>query len=505
MHRHGHRNGSRRRVEGALAVLAAASALGGCSWLYDTGELPAYVPPDAPRPDANPTSVVINTLSAAVELEEGYGDGYVDGEGGSRPAILVLEGTDLTAATTVEITRADGTPIPEVTVGKTVAAYDYTRLAVPVTVTASAALAGEVKIPLRVRAWKEGPDGTVPEAVTTWTLHGRHELDRVGTIIGEGAANPHIYSKVEVTGSLTLAGTEALIMRSNSTFRITGNFSLSANGQTAGVAGGNAGGPGGVAGFGKSGGPGGGGSDGGGGGFATQGSGGPQSALPSGDELIKNFDDNRSSGGGGGGVLMLGLIGGPGGGGGGTIELSARADLTVGNITSSGGNGGAGLLSLGDGGGGSGGVIVLRSATKLSAGTLRAEGGAGGDANPMSNKGSVGRIRIDAPEVVAGLTSPLAKRGAMFDPKMPTIVSAKELSFQLFGSTGSRFDLHLLNADSSPQRGPTVVEFQGATEVKVTVTLQSGYNRICTTPIDSPVSRLESTNCVEVAFIDVDG
>jgi hypothetical protein len=500
MHRHGHRNGSRRRVEGALAVMAAASALGGCSWLYDTGELPTYVdPPPPPRP-IDQSHLAFTSLFAAPEMEEGYGDG------GSRPALLVIEGEDIPRDVLLTITREGDAPIAELALlGPPTVSADYRWIAIPISVAASAALAAGAAIPLLVSISKPDENGALLLQSQPWRLRGRPELTRPTAVVAEGTGKPLIYSKIDVTGALSVSGTEPLVLRSNSTFRITGDFNLNASGQAAGVAGGRRGGDGAKIGAGD--GPGVPGAsltvaDGGGAGFATQGSGGSQSARSYGDEMITVLEENRSSSGGGGGVLNL--LGGAGGGGGGSIELSARGELTVGNISASGGNG-ASLLNLGDGGGGSGGSIIVRAGAKLTAGTLRAEGGLGGDSTPTSNKGSVGRIRVDTPEVVAGVTSPLAKRGAAFDPATPLIVTQPALPIRLVSAGGTRVDLHQLNADGSPQHGPVDVDFQGASELTVEVTLQQGYNRLCTTPLGSSVSRLESTSCVEVAFIDVDG
>lgn len=500
MQDHGHRQGNGWRVGVALTGLALTTFYG-CSFLYDSATLADHIdPPEVINVDANPDSLTVETVAAAPALEEGYGDS------GSRPALLVLEGADFTPETTVEITAADGTPVPGLAVQDKKVSRGHTRIAVTVSVTASAALEGDKDYPLKIVVSKPDALGAPLVQTRDWVLKGRHELERGGLILAEGLDKPHIYSKVDIpanTGALTVQGTKPLVMRSNSSFRIAVDLQLSASGQNGGPGGGAKGGAGGATGDGPSGGRGGAGgilgNHAGGGGFATAGFGGPTAAPPAGDAQITSFASNGSSGGGGGGVLG-GALGGAGGGGGGAIELSARGELSVANITSNGGAGTAGLLNLGDGGGGTGGTIVLRTATKLTAGTLSAAGGRGGNAN---NSGSAGRIRVDAAEIGGGVTTPEAARGAMFDPATPMTVSLAELKVKLLSTAGTRFDLHAFDgAGQALLDAPLVLDFQGSSEVTAKVKLRHGYNLLCTTPPGSTINLTESANCLEIAFID---
>lgn len=487
------------RAVALIAALLGGAAPSGCYYLYDTDELAPYVPPERPIPPADVNAISISALSAAPALEEGYGDG------GGRPALLVVEGADFSDDTEVELVGLDGAgkdvPVPGLTLGTAVIGKRHDFIALPVSVAASAELVGEIDVPLLVRVSKRNGAGERIAATAPWLLKGRFELERTGELAGEGVAKPHVYSKVDVAGALVVRGADALVVRSNSSFRVTGAFNLSANKQTAGVAGGAMGGAPAVAGGGPSGGRGGTAGvsvDGGGGGYATVGNGGATAALAVGDSQISSFATNQSSGGGGGGVLNL--LGGAGGGGGGALELSARGALAVGDISSNGGDGSA-LLNLGDGGGGTGGTIVLRGGGEVTAGNLLARGGAGGDA---ANAGSPGRIRIDAPALSGGTSTPLAVRGAMFAPTTPLIVTDETLAVTIISAPGARFDLHAMDAaGNSAPGGPALVDFQGAPEVSVRVELRRGYNRLCTTPHGSTVARSESTNCLEVAFVEV--
>ncbi|MGL5890846.1 MAG: hypothetical protein ACRC3B_13215, partial [Bacteroidia bacterium] len=111
-----------------------------------------------------------------------------------------------------------------------------------------------------------------------------------------------------------------------------------------------------------------------------------------------------SGGGGGSGGFSCGS--GGGGAGGGYIEITACANLTIGAtgiIRANGGNGGSdGTGNCGGGGGGSGGAIRLGAPAVVNNGQIRAIGGTGGaSAIPgapyfgVGGNGGNGRIRID--------------------------------------------------------------------------------------------------------------
>ncbi len=485
----------RSSVPLCLGLSALAPPLAGCSWLYDEEQLPDFIPPEGPIPGPIPDAITLEQVSPA-ELIEGYGDG------GSRPTLLVLQGREFSTETTVEITDDEGQPVPGVSLAGPISFDAYhTHLAVAVAVAAGPDLAPGTRT-LKVQVTKpDGAGGTV-SAHLPWTLRGLPEIDTPGVVNSD--SNAQLYSRVNVEGTVSVEGTgRPLVIRSTSTLRITGGFSLSSTNRTAGKAGGAEGGAAGAAGNGRSGGLGGNGNDGGGGGFATQGFGGPNAAPPVGDALITSYAKNLSSGGGGGGLPLVNPLGAVGGGSGGIIELSARGELSVGDISSNGGKGATGLLGLGDGGGGTGGVIVVRSGVKAKVGMLSALAGLGGDGDGDTNRGSVGRIRIDTPALESKEIKPAARRGSVFDPETPLVVDRDRIALRLVGSAGSQFDIRRLNGADQPLIDETVLaDFQGSDTLTVQVPLINGFNRLCTTPVgEGSVSLTESTTCIDVAYL----
>ncbi|WP_304511247.1 Ig-like domain-containing protein [Desulfopila sp. IMCC35008] len=135
------------------------------------------------------------------------------------------------------------------------------------------------------------------------------------------------------------------------------------------------------------------------------------------------FDFIGGSGGGGGGSAGyydvagddLGANGGGGGGGGGAVYIHASGGLLIGEnggVRADGGYGGSGVYDTiggygGSGGGGSGGAIwIAANVLEFNGGGITALGGLGGESvinssNSMisGGPGGVGRIRIDAPRL----------------------------------------------------------------------------------------------------------
>lgn len=486
----------------SLSMVAASALLGGCSFMYDTDELRPFEPEPEKPPNADPNALELTELSP-LSMFEGMGDD------GSRPALLVLTGSDFDHTTTIEITRDDGQPVAGLElVGAALLERDLKHLAISVSVKASAELpAGE--IPLTVWVKKPSPDGGELVRSLPWKLVALPELEVTQTGYElNSETNNKLYSKVNIQAPIGVRGRLPLIVRSMSSLKIATDFTfnLNASGSTGGLAGGEDGGKAGGPGFGFGRGFGGNnGTDGGGAGFATPGFGGTASGPEVGDPFITSFSTNRSSGGGAGAVL-LNLLGGEGGGGGGSIELSAAGELTIGGIASAGGVGGTAALNLGlgDGGGGSGGAIIVRSGVKATVGALNANGGLGGNNPATSNRGADGRIRIDAPSLESGPVSPAAVRGAMFDPGTPAVSGEAVLSLRLHGAAGTRFDIQHLNGADQKIADKVLVDFQGSNTLTVKIELQAGLNRLCTTPSSdsASVSNLESTNCIDVAYIN---
>ena len=132
------------RMRPALAVALALSALAGCSLIYNPNNLPGApseagidAPPDGPPDaeiilDADPTMLVLETIAPS-SIDEGQGDG------GSRPALIVIGGHQIIDNnTTVEITADSGTAL--LTRGTPVIAKNGNWIAIPVTAHVDPAL-----------------------------------------------------------------------------------------------------------------------------------------------------------------------------------------------------------------------------------------------------------------------------------------------------------------------------------------------------------------------------
>jgi hypothetical protein len=305
---------------------------------------------------------------------------------------------------------------------------------------------------------------------------------------------------VNVTGTLTITGTQRAIINSTSSIAINAIAGMSANGITAGPGGfngGTAGNDGSGPGNGKMGnnlGQGGGGAGFDGAGTGGGGGGGAGGAA-TGDVLITSYSGtNPNAGSGGGGAS------GAGGGGGGTIELTAGGTLSAPAIAANGANGAGGLIATGSGGG-SGGVIVLRAfATATLNGALTVNKGMGGSGTTTSGgDGAPGRARVDA-AMLTGTLGP-AHRGFMFATTAPLIVRTAQPDVAVTGTPGDRFDLHRVTP-AIVSIDKTLVDFGGANQLEIEPTnLTPGLNRLCAVPQNASLANAESRNCIDVAYL----
>src|SRR5688572_21399903 len=135
----------------ALAnALLVSTTLAGCSVFYDTGELPnidaaSDTGPDAEIiVDADPTMITVESVKPA-QIFEGQG---VDG---SRPAVLLIQGTNFVDnGTMVALSAAAGAPM--VTVDNSMLEVDLSGklIAVPVTVAVDAAASDTIALDIAV-------------------------------------------------------------------------------------------------------------------------------------------------------------------------------------------------------------------------------------------------------------------------------------------------------------------------------------------------------------------
>ncbi|HEY5921116.1 MAG TPA: hypothetical protein VIV11_05565 [Kofleriaceae bacterium] len=485
-----------------LAKLIPAVFVGGCSLIYNENNIDRPEPDaraaDA-MPDANPVNLMITSVDSPTLLE-GQGDDN------SRPAVLVIRGSNIVNGATVSIMPTSGTAMIEIVDEPPVISAGSDLIAVKVIARVDPALTSAVTLDLVVKVTQPNPMGGTVEGMSMWQLKGLDELTgTTGTVATTTTSTPaKEYSRVSVT-NLAWTGTGKVIVRATSSISITNaiNVSAPANSATPG--------PGGFAGGGQESdgtGPGHGkqgvnGSKGGGGaGFATaaeDGGSNPGSAGPMiGDSLITRYMSNAGSGGGGSNVF--------GGGGGGTLELSAGGNVTVGGMISSNGSvGGSGSLLQAAGGGGSGGVVVLRSGATVMVNGISVVGGVGGMAGVMlggagdGGDGRSGRVRIDAATVSGNIGS--AHAGVMFDGMVPVITRSTMPTFHVLGTIGDRFDLQRASTAFAPIGAKQTVDFGGATALDVMPALEAGFNRVCLIPEDSGLGNPESRNCVDLAYL----
>ena len=505
-----------------LALLLCTS---GCSLIYNPDHIKVVADAkefmDAPPPDVEVIadadhSMISLTGAYPATINEGAGDG------GSRPAIVELDGMNFEKAASenmmLMVSGYNGITVADFKVA-TDGDYIVAALHVPVDTTCAA---GTMK-QLTVSVVKVNGAGTVMATLDPSKLAVKC-LDELTTVPAATIDPPPLYSQIAITSPINFtptSGAARAILRSVSSISIaTGGGSpldidASASGTTEGP-GGGAGGAADAAGGGPGqGGAGTGGGGGGGGGFGTAGTAGAKNTLNGGtggsagaastDIWISSYATSRSGGGGGG------ASGGAGGGGGGTIELTAGGDLTVGGITANGAAGASStVIAGGGGGGGSGGVVLLRAGGMLKAGAFTLNGaghGSGNTTGGVGGDGGLGRARIDAaslanaPEAGAKI-GPMFMGGATVTTSYPTLTltgTANDSSsvVKVYDKTNN-----LVHDQFGITSFP--VGF-GATTPVATATVQPplkiGYKRVCVfVSGNTDPNVAEGTNCIEVGY-----
>ena len=513
-----------------LATLLATSTLGGCSLIYNPSDLPgvpidARIPidaapdaePDAPPVAADPTALRITSVQPA-KILEGQGDG------GSQPQYLFIEGTDIVDGATVTLSPDPGNTGVDITVGTPLYASDHHSIAVPLTVHVMPTLA-DTNVSLKVRV--EQPGNEKFDEGQYITLHTLPEFAVAG--IQTVAPTVTLYSQIKIPAATRYEGTQQVVLRAIADIRVVGNFDVSAPRTVAasttaatvpgpgGTAGG-AGGPNGAGGAGLAaagspamGGGGGGatGGGGGGGGYAMRGglgSGGTPAAVggeATGDAtglLLSALDANHGAGGGGGGTTIVSTAsGGAGGGGGGTLVLAAGGDLTVGGaVLAKGANGMAAANSTGQGGGGgSGGTILLRAGGLLNVPTRSVAGGAAGDAT--AGAGSPGRIRVDS-QAPSGAD----RHGLTIVRPDMTAGNLPHIDIQVRGRNGDKFRYYVrkIGVLGALDAGGTINSDN--ISVAFPVMLKIGLNEICVTNESGTLGvSFEMQDCIQVVNIPI--
>jgi hypothetical protein len=471
------------KVMSVGCAVAGASVLMGCSLLYNPNNLP--VPLDA---YVDPLAAVIDSAGPVI-LYEGQGTG------GSRPAILAITGHNFAPEVTVALVPTDGAgPAPMIEIDSAQMVRGATVLAVPVTLPIDTNLgtAGASDVKLTLQLTQIGSEGfvatTLPERIVLRVLP---ELDMPITV--DTVLAP-LYSRVEQSTTTTVSfptSTKPVVIRAVGSI-VLGPVDANGNGQVPGPAGGAGGGAANALGLGATAGLGP-----GGGAPGSIGTGGRGGTISS-DEWIASLATSGSSGGGGGQN--------PGGGGGGTLELTAGGTLTVGPINANGAPGGASGLA-GGGGGGSGGAIILRSGATAMFNTITAKGGAGGGTGGNAGQvGGPGRLRYDVPSLSGAAPTgmaPTIRQGAMFGAAVgtnPLVTNKDHPDLSLVGGMGvMQFNIVVRDADNNTTATSNVTFT--TPNVIITPALRTGYNHLCVMPPGGSLTLLESTNCLDIAYV----
>lgn len=484
-----------------LARLLYASALSGCSLIYNPSNLPdkGSEPPDAPIADANPALLHLDEVKTPFFFEGA-------GQDGSAPQLLVVYGGHITGTATVTLTPK--TPNPDVTVE-----LSNVRVAKD-----GNSLAGTVKVGYMDNLDESGPNAVdkIPLVVTV-TQDGApapvsfesddlyvKPLDELAAIADFTSGK--LYSRIEVTGDITFpAGGARPSFKAVGSIKLPGTLRLNAAGQTAGAGGcmgGTAGSTGGCFG--------GGGVSGGGGGFANRGSdgdGGTGGPI-SGDPLQRSFDGagsevNRGGGGGGGGAGS----GAMGGGSGGSLEVVGGGTVEVGSIEANGAAGDGVAVLARAAGGGAGGAVVLRSGATLtfppSVTLAPGGGGSGGLLGTPGGEGSIGRYRFDAITTMGSASAnPSPKRGPVFMPLANPILDDRDPQLTVIGDpvgSGASVSIVVQYPDGTTETKSTTLT--GTTSTVEPPMLAIGYNVVCVLIAGGNFASPEAKNCIDVAFL----
>jgi hypothetical protein len=490
-------------------LLAFALGATGCSLIYDADDLTSTppidagfdAPVDATVGDANVEGLRLTGVTPAM-VDEGAGTG------GSRPALVVIEGSDIEARLATVTVAFDGTqPETPPTVVEAVVEPEMGRIVVALTIPVLPAVGQGQTATVNLTVTQATTSRSIPLTVT-----GLDELEPATAVPSFDTEDlAAVYSRVRLTQDVTFTGSAPAFIRSVSDIDIGANVSVNASGNTAGPGGCNGGAGGNPGGCGNGGGQPGSGliaAGGGGGGFGTEGENGRAGTAGAqgeggevvGDTMLSSLfpggtaEGNRGNGGGGGGDLLGGESGGAGGGGGGTLALSAQGSIRVtasGKVSARGGVGGAG------GGGGSGGAVLVRAIGVVEAGNdwINAGGGAG---SGSGGDGGDGRVRIDAPsgDVDGMATDAVAARGPAWAPGLVVISRDEQQSLGVKGAAGAQHGVQL-NGQALPG-----VSLDGGGAGTVNVSLRRGLNAVCLVARSNvQVLTDENLTCVTIAYV----
>ncbi len=503
-----------------LAALTATLCAGGCSFIYNPNNIDKTNDSGSHPMDVE---VVVDVNPAALALTSVYPTMVYEGvgTGDSRPALIVVRGTDIKANATVTVTAPMGATT-QITVVDAKIALDHNWIAISLSVAVDVdhdESGAKMAAPLALDVTVDNGAGVLQ------TIHGSDPgglkvqfLDQLTTAITAPPPANKRYSMINIQASnpFTASSTTTLVhLRSESAIvfgaDVTANATANVPG-TGGCSGGATATSGAAtngAGYPCSVGVGTTSSAGGGGGHGSAGTAGTQTGLTpttspgggvSGSDPISDLTKDAGGGGGGGGLLGGG---GSGGGGGGTIYLDAAGDLNINTTVAA--NGAPGTSSGPSGGGGAGGTIILKAGGTLTVPSVTATGGLGGTAGAHGGDGGVGRIRFDAPMGAPTAASPVAYQGAMF--KTVNFYSYDQIvnpgtAIQVIGPTGTTGFTGQAYGPNDTADESFDLSFGGGGLSQPKVTLTAGYNKLCVAvPGGNGLQHPESANCAEIAFL----
>ena len=488
---------------GSNAVVVAV-ILSGCSFVYNPTNLGAGVDADSIA-DVDPTMLTLTDVYPA-QVYEGAGTGN------ARASLLVVYGHQIAPDATVTIMSASPDP-STITITSTVVARDHNFIAITVRVEDDLIDDDSMNVPLSIAVSQSAGSYHAELASSVMLMH----LNRL-TIAPTVTPPKQLYATIAISDPIMFAtGKSHVIMRAVGSITIGGKITADAVGVAPGpggcaggviagdgldknadgldckgrgftvASGGLSGGGGGGAGFHDNGGPGAG--------------GGGAGGEMSGTDQLADATLNVPSGGGGGATSVALNSGAVGGGGGGSIEITAGGDLSINGVSANGAAGGN-ANSGGGGGGGTGGSILVRAGGTATIGSLTVDDGGGGTSAGLGTAGgagSVGRTRIDAPNIITGAT--------YFGPTFvdPPVTSTEQvMSLMVHGAigdttmVGQAFD----RDGNAVDHGSFTPAFNGNGIAMPSFSLKAGYNRVCVTVQGGNAFTLpESANCTEIAFL----
>lgn len=501
-----------------ITAVAVTLCAGGCSFIYNPdniakGDGGTHAVDVEIVADVNPAAIALTSVYPAL-VYEGVG------QGNSRPALIVVRGTNIAPNATVTVVPVTGAP-SQVTVVGTKVALDHNFIAISLAVpvdplqdeTGAKAVA---RLGLTISV---DNGGGVVKAIDGASDGGLKLvfLDQLTAPITAPPDPGKRYSAINVAAANPFAASataSVIHLRSESAIVFGAGVTANASGTVPG--------PGGCAGGDKatsapamnslmyacSAGAGNGSSGGGGGGHAAAGGSGSVAGLGSvaatgggvrGSDPILDLTAEAGGGGGGGGITVGSE--GTGGGGGGIIYLDAAGDLTA-SISA---NGAQGMSGSASGGGGAGGTILLKAGGMLSAPSVTATPGAAqGSGGGAGGAGGTGRIRFDAASGMPTAT-PAAYQGATFKTVssysyVQNVSSSAEL--QVIGPIGVTGFVGQVYGPNDSAGSSFDLSFGGGGLAQPTVGLTAGYNRICVgVPGSNILVHPESANCAEMAFL----